>query len=68
VALEIYALDSRKVAAIEAGIQRSGPQTVRWDGRDQHQNRLAPGIYLLSVAIASETAAAKKILPVGLVY
>ena len=68
VALEIYALDGRKVAAIEAGIQRSGPQTVRWDGRDQHQNRLAPGIYLLSVAIASETAAAKKILPVGLVY
>ena len=41
---------------------------MRWDGRDQYQNRLAPGIYLLSVAIESETVAAKKILPVGIVY
>ena len=68
VTLEIYSLDGRKVAAIDNGIQRSGTQTVRWDGRDQGGQMLPPGLYLLSVAVKSEFAGSKKIRPVGIVY
>jgi len=68
VLLEVYSLDGRKVAAIDAGIQRSGTQMVRWDGRDQNQMLLAPGLYLLSIEVESEFASAKKIQPVGIVY
>ncbi len=68
VALEVYALDGRRVATIAAGTQRSGLQAVRWNGRDQHRRRLAPGIYLLSIVVESEFVAGKKIQPVGLVY
>jgi hypothetical protein len=68
VVLEVYALDGRKLAAIDNGIQRSGAQAVRWDGRDQSGQILAPGIYLLSVAVASESTGSKKIRPVGIFY
>ena len=68
VALEVYALDGRRVARINAGIQRSGPQVVRWDGRGDDRRRMVPGLYLLSIAVQSEFAAGKKLQPVGLVY
>ena len=68
VVLEVYALDGRKLAAIDNGIQRSGAQAMRWDGRDQSGQILAPGIYLLSVAVASESTGSKKIRPVGIFY
>ena len=68
VVLEVYSLDGRKVAAVDTGAQRSGAQSVRWDGRDQDGQLLSPGIYLLSIAVASESAGSKKIQPIGIVY
>ncbi len=68
VSLEIYSLDGRKVATLEAGRQRSGTQTVRWDGRDQTRALLTPGLYLLSVAVEADFAASKRIRSVGIVY
>lgn len=68
VSLEVYSLDGRKVATLTAGTQRSGTQTVRWDGRDQTRALLAPGLYLLSVAVEAEFVTAKQIRPVGIVY
>ena len=68
VALDIYALDGRRVAGVEMGEQESGPQTIRWDGRDERQGMLAPGVYLVAVTIQSELAEVIQMRPVGLAY
>jgi hypothetical protein len=68
VTLEIYALDGRRVAALETGVQGSGTQSARWDGRDQDGNLLSPGVYLLAVAIRSEFAADKSLVPISVAY
>ena len=68
VALEIYALDGRRLARIDAGRQAAGPQETEWDGRDEGGELLPPGVYLLSVAPNAEFATSAQILPLGIAY
>ena len=68
ISLEIFSLDGRKVAKLDAGNQRSGTQIVRWDGRDQNGQLLPPGLYLLSVGVEAEFSVSKQLRPVGIVY
>ena len=68
VALEVYALDGRRVARVDMGIQDSGPQQVTWDGRDERGRVLAPGLYLLSVALDTESTQSPQLRPLGIAF
>ena len=64
----MYTLDGRRVAFVEKGVQGSGPQLLKWDGRDIHGSVLAPGMYLLGVGIEAENKADLQLRPIGIAY
>ena len=68
VVLEVYSLDGRRVAFVKAGLQSAGPQSLRWDGRDETGQRLPPGLYLMALNLRSEFAAAPQLRPLGIAY
>jgi len=68
VELSVYSLAGQQVAAVQVGAQRSGTQTVRWDGRDENGYLLAPGMYLLAVGVQSEQSENLKVSPLGIAY
>ncbi|MDP6700359.1 MAG: hypothetical protein QGH25_11970, partial [Candidatus Latescibacteria bacterium] len=68
VELRVYTLDGRLAAERAAGDQMSGPQRATWDGRDNHSALLPPGLYLIEVALQSESAVGRGLRPVGLAY
>ena len=68
VVLRAYSVDGKKVAEVPVGAQRSGTQTVRWDGRDEHGRLLVPGLYLVAVSVESERSEDLKMSPLGIAY
>lgn len=68
VVLEVYSLDGRRVALVEAGLQSAGPQSLQWDGRDESGRRLPPGLYLVALDLRSEFAADPQYRPLGIAY
>ncbi len=68
VVLDVYRLDGRRVARVAAGLQDSGPQTLRWDGRDASGALLPPGIYLTTIDLLSEFSATPQFRTVGIAY
>ena len=68
IALEVYALDGRRLARIDAGLQDSGPRQLSWDGRDETGLRLSPGLYLLSIDLQTQFTQTKQLLPLGVAY
>ncbi len=68
VVLEVYSLDGRRVALVEAGLQNAGPQSLRWDGRDESGQWLPPGLYLTALTLRSEFAADPQLRPLGIAY
>ena len=68
VALEVYALDGRRIARLDKGLQDSGPQAITYDGRDESGQLLPPGLYLLSIALQTQSVQAKQLLAVGIAY
>ena len=68
VVLEVYSLDGRRVALVEAGLQNAGPQSLRWDGRDETGQWLPPGLYLTALNLRSEFAADPQLRPLGIAY
>ncbi len=68
VVLEVYSLDGRRVALVEAGLQNAGPQSLRWDGRDETGQWLPPGLYLMALNLRSEFAADPQYRPLGIAY
>ncbi len=68
VALEVYALDGRRLARLDKGLQDSGPQAITWDGRDSTGQLFPPGLYLLSLALQTQSAQAKQLLALSVAY
>ena len=68
VQLQVFSLDGRRVAQVQRGQQGSGPQRLRWDGRDQRGETLAPGVYLLGIEIEAEDASDLQLRAVGIAY
>jgi hypothetical protein len=68
VILEVYALDGRRVARVAMGVQDSGPQQITWDGRDERGQTLAPGLYLISIALETEATQSPQLRPLGIAY
>ena len=68
VQLQVFSLDGRRVAQVQRGQQGSGPQQLRWDGRDQRGETLAPGLYLLGIGIEAEEKSALQLRPINIAY
>ena len=68
VTLAVHALDGRRVAQVAIGTQDSGPQQITWDGRDQQGRMLAPGLYLLSISLGTDTPQQPQLRPLGIAY
>ena len=68
VVLDVYSLDGRRVAQVAAGLQDSGPQTLRWDGRDAAGHLLPPGVYLTTIDLLSEFSAKPQFRPLAIAY
>ena len=68
VQLEVYALDGRQVATLPMGRQTSGLQQILWDGRTAEGALLPPGIYLVNVALRSESISSHQLRPLGIAY
>ena len=68
VELQVYTLDGRLARSLIAGEQDSGPQALTWDGRDDQEELLPPGIYLISISLQSEFSTAPVIRPLGIAY
>ena len=68
VVLDVYRLDGHRVAQVDVGLQDSGPQTLRWDGRARDGTLLPPGIYLTTIDLLSEFSAAPQFRTVGIAY
>ena len=49
VELEIYALDGRSTWRQALGVQLNGRHRAMWDGRDEQEQLVAPGIYVVQV-------------------
>ncbi|MFT5087424.1 MAG: hypothetical protein ACI8PG_001784, partial [Planctomycetota bacterium] len=45
-----------------------GPQHVEWDGRDGKGRVLAPGLYLLEIALRAELKTFRHLRPIGVAY
>jgi photosystem II stability/assembly factor-like uncharacterized protein len=58
IALEVYALDGRRIRMLERGAREAGTYRLSWDGRDAGGNAVAGGVYFyrLSGLGAARTA------------
>ncbi len=68
VLLEVYALDGRRVAQIDVGLQDSGPQSAVWNGRNEQGRALSPGLYLVSLVLQTESSISHPLRPLGIAY
>ena len=46
--IELYALDGKRMALVNQGLQGSGPQEVEWDGRDERGRPAAGNVFARS--------------------
>ena len=68
VCLNVYALNGRRVGRLTVGDQGSGQQQLAWDCRDEQGQLLAPGVYLVEVALESEFGEARQLRSLGIAY
>lgn len=66
--LNIYDLRGVRVGGRELAMQEAGPQTVQWDGRGAGGELLAPGLYIVEIALKSELKTFRHQQPLGLAY
>lgn len=68
VAIGVYDLGGRPVAEVTAGHSGSGRFTTTWDGRDESDQLLPPGLYLLRVEVEADSGTDIATSTVPLVY
>jgi hypothetical protein len=62
VRLEIYDISGRRIAGLVNGEQEKGRYAVEWNGKDQHGNAAASGIYFCKLGAGKETVSRKMVL------
>ena len=70
VELTLFDLSGRRVRRLRAG-QRHGPASTAlssWDGRDDRQRLVPPGLYLLQLSVVTDTVSEKQTQLVHLAY
>lgn len=62
VELRIFDVSGRLVRDLGAGWRETGPQRVRWDGRDDHGEAVATGVYLARLRLDGRTFSTKLVV------
>jgi hypothetical protein len=62
VRLEIYDISGRRIASLVNGDQEKGSYIAEWNGKDEHGNPAASGIYFYKLAAGKETVSRKMVL------
>jgi len=52
VELAIYSVDGRRVRTLASGVQESGQYQARWDGTDEHGDRIRSGVFYVRLDAA----------------
>lgn len=65
VQVTIYDILGREVRRFSLGVQANGTHGIRWDGRDQLGEKIAPGIYFYRLQAGNETQVRKMIFGTG---
>ena len=68
VAVEVYDLNGRKVADLNAANGAGGRFATTWDGRNDGGALVPPGLYLVRLSVAADLATDVAVAPVSLVY
>jgi len=55
VELAIYSVDGRRVRTLAQGVFTAGTHGLTWDGRDDAQHRVAPGVYFARLVTSDHT-------------
>ncbi len=66
--LELFDLSGRRVRTVHSGAQLSGRFDFSWDGRDDQQLRVQPGIYLYRLAVRADQGEDHRSGTVAVVY
>ncbi len=66
--LTVYDLGGRAVRHLQQSSSLNGPQEVRWDGRDDEQHPVPPGLYLMRLSVDTDTGSETQTQLVGVVY
>ena len=61
-AIRIYSVTGAMVRTLVHQFHAPGTYSVRWDGRDDHGDRLASGVYFYKLETASGVTASKKLI------
>ena len=64
----VHDLAGRKVREIYDNRDLSGPNTVTWDGRDDGEDLVPPGLYLLRVEVETDEGDETLVRPIGVAY
>jgi len=62
VLLEIYDIGGRRVSTLISENLDAGRHEISWDGRDQHGNSLASGVYMSRLAFGDEVQTERLVL------
>ena len=68
VAVEIFDLAGRPVRTVLDAASTSGAYTVAWDGRDDHEQIVPPGLYLAVVQVHTERETLRRSSSIGVAY
>jgi len=66
--LVVYDLAGKPLRQLQRASGLNGPQQVLWDGRDDHQNLVPPGLYLLRLSVNTDTGSEAQTRLVGVAY
>lgn len=65
VSIKIYDILGREVRTFRIGLKSNGIHGIKWDGRNNINNKVAPGIYLYRLQAGNETQVKKMIFARG---
>ena len=68
VTIDLYDLGGRKRGQVHAGVAASGRSLATWDGRDEAEHLLAPGLYIARLAVDTDRGLAIAERVVSLAY
>jgi flagellar hook assembly protein FlgD len=68
VTVDLYDLSGRKLGRVFDGVAASGRFSAAWDGRDGEGHLLAPGLYIIRLAVDTDQGLATAERVVSLAY
>lgn len=66
--LSLYDLSGRLVRQLQNSGAINGPQELQWNGRDDNNNAVAPGLYLLHLSVETDTGLEEQARLISVAY